>query len=69
MNQRKNNTWHVQLLENDFYLGTPGSFDHDFTPLPNNVGGVFFQKTFVWYFVWDYNYNVFIKITFIHLCF
>jgi hypothetical protein len=47
MNQRKNNTWHVQLLENDFYLGTPGSFDHDFTPLPNNVGGVFFQKTFV----------------------
>ncbi len=25
---------HVQSLENDFYFGTLGSFDHVFTPIP-----------------------------------
>ncbi len=40
INQCKNDTCHVQSLEKDFYLGTPGSFDHDFTSLAmvNRVG-------------------------------
>ncbi len=51
MKQHINNTWHVQSLEKDFYLGTLGSFDHDFTPLCNRVGGVFSQKISVQYLI------------------
>jgi hypothetical protein len=53
----------VQFLENDCYLGTPGSFDYDFTPLPNKVCKVFSKKhlcnTLV---VWDYNYSFLLKL-------
>jgi len=35
MNQHKNNTYHVQSLEKDFYIGTPNFFDHVFTHMSN----------------------------------
>jgi hypothetical protein len=31
INQHKNDAWHVQTLEKDFYLGSPNSFDRVFT--------------------------------------
>ncbi len=32
MNQHENDACNVQCLENDFYFGALGYFDHSFTP-------------------------------------